>query len=40
VLKRVAETRQVLRRGITDDECVSAVALLQRMASNLESATA
>jgi DNA-binding MarR family transcriptional regulator len=40
VLKRVTETRQLLRRGITDDEYVSAVAILQRMASNLESMTA
>jgi DNA-binding MarR family transcriptional regulator len=40
VLKRVAGTRQLLRRGITDDEYVSAVAILQRMASNLESVTA
>ncbi|HEX2342008.1 MAG TPA: hypothetical protein VHI98_16150 [Vicinamibacterales bacterium] len=36
-MKRVAETRQDLRRGITDDEYVSVVRILQRMASNLES---
>ena len=38
VLKRVTAIRQLLRRGITDDEYVSVVAVLQRMASNLESA--
>jgi hypothetical protein len=37
VMKRVGETRQLLRRGITDDEYVTVVAILQRMASNLES---
>ena len=36
-MNRVAETRQDLRRGITDDEYVSVVRILQRMASNLES---
>jgi len=36
-MKRVAETRQDVRRGITDDEYVSVVRILQRMASNLES---
>ena len=36
-MQRVAETRQALRRGITDDEYVSVVRILQRMASNLES---
>jgi hypothetical protein len=36
-MKRVAETRQDLRRGVTDDEYVSVVRILQRMASNLES---
>jgi hypothetical protein len=36
-MKRVAETRQDLRRGITDDEYVSVVRILQHMASNLES---
>jgi DNA-binding MarR family transcriptional regulator len=36
-MKRVAETRQDLRRGITDDEYVCVVRILQRMASNLES---
>jgi hypothetical protein len=35
-MQRVAETRQALRRGITDDEYVSVVRILQRMASNLE----
>ena len=36
-MQRVAATRQALRRGITDDEYVSVVRILQRMASNLES---
>jgi hypothetical protein len=36
-MQRVAETRQALRRGITDDEHVSVIRILQRMASNLES---
>ena len=36
-MQRVAETRQALRRGITDDEYVSVVRIPQRMASNLES---
>jgi hypothetical protein len=36
-MQRVAETRQALRRGITDDEYVSVIRILQRMASNLES---
>jgi hypothetical protein len=31
VMKRVGETRQLLRRGITDDEYVTVVAILQRM---------
>jgi acylphosphatase len=34
---RVAETRQALRRGVTDDEYVTVMRILQRMASNLES---
>jgi hypothetical protein len=36
-MKRVAATRQLLRRGISDDEYVTVVSVLQRMASNLES---
>lgn len=39
VMTRVTATRQLLRRGITDDEFVGTVTILQRMASNLESAT-
>jgi DNA-binding MarR family transcriptional regulator len=35
-MQRVAETRQALRRGITEDEYVSVIRILQRMASNLE----
>jgi DNA-binding MarR family transcriptional regulator len=35
VLKRVGETRQLLRRGISDDQYLAVVAILQRMASNL-----
>src|SRR5262245_51018485 len=34
---RVAETRQRLRRGITDDEYLQVVRVLQRMSANLES---
>jgi len=37
-MKRVIETRQALRSGITDDEYMSVIRILQRMASNLESA--
>jgi DNA-binding MarR family transcriptional regulator len=36
-MQRVAETRQALRCGITDDEYVAVIRILQRMASNLES---
>ena len=36
-MQRVAETRQALRCGITDDEYVTVIRILQRMASNLES---
>jgi acylphosphatase len=36
-MQRVAETRQALRRGITDDEYANVIRILQRMASNLES---
>jgi acylphosphatase len=36
-MQRVAETRQALRRGVTDDEYVTVMRILQRMASNLES---
>jgi hypothetical protein len=39
-MRRVAETRQALRRGITDDEYLSVIRILQRMASNLESFSA
>jgi DNA-binding MarR family transcriptional regulator len=35
-LQRVSETRQALRSGITDDEYVTVIRILQRMASNLE----
>ena len=39
VTTRVTATRQLLRRGITDDEYVGVVTILQRMAANLESPT-
>jgi hypothetical protein len=39
VSQRVTATRQLLRRGITDDEYVNVIAILQRMAYNLESET-
>jgi DNA-binding MarR family transcriptional regulator len=39
-MNRVAETRNLLRQGITDDEYITLVRILQRMASNLESASA
>jgi hypothetical protein len=38
-MRRVAGTRQLLRRGIADDEYLNVVAILQRTASNLESET-
>ena len=38
IMMRVAETRNLLRRGITDAEYLSVVTLLARMASNLEGA--
>lgn len=34
---RVAATREILRRGITDHEYMTVVRVLERMASNLES---
>jgi DNA-binding MarR family transcriptional regulator len=37
VQERVAATRQRLRAGITDEEYLQVVAILQRMAANLES---
>jgi hypothetical protein len=37
VMKRVSTTRQLLRRGISDDDYIKVVAALQRMVSNLES---
>jgi hypothetical protein len=36
-MQRVAETRQALPSGISDDEYMSVIRILQRMASNLES---
>lgn len=36
-MQRIAETRQALRCDITDDEYVTVIRILQRMASNLES---
>lgn len=37
VMQKVAATRQLVRRGISDDDYVAVVAILQRMSSNLES---
>jgi hypothetical protein len=36
-MRRVAETRQRLREGITDEEYAQVVTVLQRMAANLKS---
>jgi hypothetical protein len=36
-MQRVAATREVLRRGITDDEYLTVIGILKRMSSNLES---